>query len=72
MANRDKHKNDWIEAYKDANKKDAIMPQGEGWKRMCELREFLQLGRDKTRMGYRYQCAGGHQHRFGRRRGGWL
>lgn len=50
MANRDKHKNDWIEAYKDANKKDAIMPQGEGWKRMCELREFLQLGRDKTRM----------------------
>lgn len=50
MANRDKYKDDWIEAYKAANKKDAIMPNGEGWKRMCQLREYLQIGRDKTRM----------------------
>ncbi len=49
MARSDKHKKDWIEAYNSAQRNEALMPPGTGWRKFVELKSDLKLGSCKLR-----------------------
>ena len=49
MASSDKHKKDWIDAYKDVQKNIARTPPDDSWKTFAQLKEEMNLGNCKVR-----------------------